>query len=172
MDKRQIARECRELKLTKEELAFADLLAVGWDEQNAWDTAIKKGAAWDRTYLKKEITRLAGSASVQARVEAVRNVLKEAQIEKYSFKAVQATKREVAESISKDNMLMELIDAKKLYTQGSPEWTKIQQMIIDVTNMKKEENRDEQQLVHFYLPFNSNCNECRLMMQSRKEAQS
>lgn len=146
-EKNEIKTLARKLKISVEELAFADLVSVGWEPKQAYLTALRRGAAWKKGQLEFAASDLLATPAVQTRVNDVRESMRE---KDGSVRMWQST---VEKEISKETTLKKLISTQRLYDPGSPEWLKIQQMIIDVTNMKKQETEDEQQsLVHFYLP--------------------
>ena len=54
--------------------------------------------------------------------------------------------------VSKEQTLRELAIAKRKTTPGSKEWLEINKQIIEVTQMKKDEVKDEENTIHYYLP--------------------
>ena len=152
----------RDHKLTPEQLAFADLIAVGWQPEDAWAVAMRKGVTWTKTYLKSEINSLAANENVQQRVKEVRNVLTVRQKESVA-KATRSEREDViASAMSKEQMLFDLQTALTGLTVGSKEWLDTKKMIIDVTRMKQDEVKKENNLINFHLPvhYPTGCHDC------------
>ena len=64
------ARLARQYKLKPEELAFADLIAAGWDDADAYAVTIRTGATtWTKKALSEEYDRLASLEGIRRRIE-------------------------------------------------------------------------------------------------------
>lgn len=166
-----MTRLARQHKLKPEELAFADLLACGWPPDDAWAVAIRTGVSWAKTARVKAIKELASKQAVQERAEATKDILRKNQVE--AVKKTVNTERQdlVSSAMSKEQMLFDLQEALMGMTRGSKEWLDTKKLIIDVTRMKQDEVKDENQTIHHYLPVDypqsceyclrSRCNECK-----------
>lgn len=152
----------KQFGLSPEQLAFADLLAVGWQSDDAWAVAIRTGVTWTKTYLKSEIDKLAKNEKVQSRVKEVRNILTVRQKEQVA----KATKSErdhvIASAMSKEQMLFDLQTALTGMAAGSKEWLDTKKMIIDVTRMKQDEVQKDDNTIHYHLPvhYPTGCKDC------------
>lgn len=165
------AKLARQYKLEPKQLAFADLLSVGWPPEDAWNAAIREGIAWTKTAKKQAIKELAEHPGVQERIAAVKSVLRKDMIEKVRKEGENNRQDLISEAMSKEQMLYDLQSALKWKDAGSSEWLKIKQLIVDVTRMKQDEIKDENVTIHHYLPVDypvscefclrSRCDECR-----------
>lgn len=156
------SREAKACKLKPEQMAFADLVAVGWAPEDAWAAAIRMGVTWPKRQLKEETEQLYRSPAVQERIASTQNVLTTRQKESVA----KATKSERAMVIdratSKENMLFNLQTALDNMTVGSSEWIKTSQLIVDVTRMKQDEVQKDDNTIHYHLPvqYPTGCQNC------------
>ena len=165
------AKEAKANKLSPEELAFADLIATGWPVEDAWAAAIRKGLTWPKRQLKEEQEQLHQSPAVQERIAATRNVLTSRQKEAISKASKSERAQVIDRATSKENMLFNLQTALDNMTVGSSEWMKTSQLIVDVTRMKQDEVKQDDNIIHYHLPVQyptgckdclySRCNSCR-----------
>jgi len=153
---------CKSLKLTAEELAFADLMAVGWEPTDAFIVAFHKGATWVKAALKKEVEKLMDNENVKNRIDETRSVLSQRQKDAIKNANTKEANNVVEAAMSKETMLYELQTAKSEKPKGSKEWIEINKMIIDVTRMKQEDVQTENTTIHHYLPvrYPTGCNDC------------
>jgi len=162
---------CKALKLSAEGLAFADLVAVGWEPSDAFIVAFHKGSTWVKRALKEEVQKLLDNEHVKNRIDETRSVLSQRQ--KDAIKNTTNKEREdvLGAAMSKEQMLYDLQTAKSGMAVGSKEWLDTNKLIVDVTRMKQDEVKDENQTIHYYLPVDypmsceyclrSRCNECK-----------
>lgn len=155
-------RLCKSLKLTPEQMAFADLCATGWDQTDAYIIAFRRGTTWVKKALKNEVEKLLEYEPVKNRIDETRSVLSQRQKDAI----MSATKKEantiIEAAMSKEKMLYELQTAKTEKVKGSKEWIEINKMIIDVTRMKQDDVQTENNTVHYYLPvhYPTGCQDC------------
>lgn len=158
----KITKEAKAAKLSAEELAFADLIATGWPPEDAWAVAIRKGGAWNKTALKEEIQKLFMSPAIQERIEATKNVLSTRQ--KESIEKATKTERNsvITRAMSKENMLFNLQTALDSMKVGTKEWIDTSKMIVDVTRMKQDEVKQDDETIHYFLPvhYPTGCQDC------------
>jgi len=155
-------RLARQYKLKPQELAFADLVAVGWEPEDAWAAAIREGITWTKTARAKAISELSEDERVKNRVDSVRAVLRKNQVEALRNVTNKERKDVVSEAMSKENMLYDLQTALTKMSIGSKEWLDTKKMIIDVTRMKQDEVKDDESTVHYFLPvqYPTGCQDC------------
>lgn len=153
---------CKSLKLTAEQMAFADLLAVGWEPTDAYIVAFHQGATWVKAALKKEVDKLINNENVQNRIDETRSVLSARQKESIAKASAKDAAKVVEAAMSKETMLYELQMAKNEKVKGSKEWIEINKMIIDVTRMKQDDVQTENNTIHYFLPvhYPSGCQDC------------
>lgn len=152
----------KSLKLTAESLAFADLCAVGWEPQDAYIVAFRKGATWVKRALKEEVEKVLQSQPVQDRIAETRHVLSERQKDAIRQTANKERSKVIETATSKENMLYDLQTAKLGMTVGSKEWLDTNKLIVDVTRMKQDEVQMEDNTIVYHLPvhYPTGCQDC------------
>lgn len=176
------SKEAKATKLKPEEMAFADLVAVGWPPEDAWAVAIRQGVTWNKSALKEAIAQLYSQPAVQERITATRNVLSTRQKEAVA-KATKSERAQVIDrAMSKENMLFNLQTALDSMNVGSKEWLDTSKMIVDVTRMKQDEVQTDENTIHYHLPvayptgckdcLYSRCNECHYKRECEERKQA
>lgn len=152
----------RQYRVRPQDLAFADLVAVGWEPEDAWAAAVREGVTWTKTARNKAISDLVSSPNIQERIQAVQSVLRKNQVDAVRNATNKERKDIVNEAMSKENMLFDLQSALSQMTVGSKEWLDTKKMIIDVTRMKQDEIKDDETTVHHFLPvrYPTGCQDC------------
>ena len=152
----------RSYKLTAEQIAFADLVSVGWSEDDAWAMAIRTGATWNKSALKDEITALATSDAVQQRISDNHKTLKKADIERIKSKIESESDAILERATNKELKLISLQTTLEDLKPGSAEYNKINDQIFAITQMKKDEVKTDEKTVHYYLPvsYPTDCSNC------------
>jgi len=152
----------KQYKLKPQELAFADLCAVGWEPEDAWNAAIREGLTWNKSARKEAIDRLINSSYVQDRISNVKQVLRKDQIESVKNTSNKERKEIVSEAMSKESMIFDLQSALANMTPGTKEWLDTKKLIVEVTRMKQDEVKDEERTVHYFLPvrYPTGCQDC------------
>lgn len=160
---RETAKKARSYKLKPEELAFADLLAAGWDAADAYSVAVRTGVVtWTKEALRDEIKRLSELEGVKKRVYDLQNTATKEMEKKIRESIREDDKELLRKATSKENKLIELQAAADAATRNSPEWFKANQMIVDITKMKQDEIKNDDNTVHYFLPvaYPSSCQNC------------
>ena len=152
----------RQYRLRPQDLAFADLVAVGWEPEDAWAVAVREGVTWTKIARNNAINELLNSANVQERIQAVQAVLRKNQVAAVKNATNKEKKDVVSEAMSKENMLYDLQTALSNMSVGSKEWLDTKKMIIDVTRMKQDEVKDDETTIHHFLPvrYPTGCQDC------------
>ena len=165
-------------KLSAEQMVFADLVAVGWEPNDAFVMAFRKGSTWLKKALKTEVEKTLKYEAVSERIDSTRQVLSERQ--KESLKNISKKDRNtvVDTAMSKEQMLYDLQTAKAKMVVGSKEWLDTNKLIVDVTRMKQDEVQQDDSTVHFYLPYKyptgcqdclyQRCNTCKYKLEYKK----
>lgn len=157
------ARLARQYSLKPDELAFADLLAAGWDSHDAYALTIRTGyATWTKKALADEITRLRNLEGVKKRIDDLTHAYSRQQEDKIR-EAISAERDNLLKrATSKEDMLVTLMARREALPPDSPDWLKVNQQIIDVSRMKQDEVKTDDNTVHYYLPVNypTSCRNC------------
>lgn len=160
---RETSKKARSYKLKPEELAFADLLASGWDAADAYSVAVRTGAVtWTKEALRDEIKRLSELEGVKKRIYDLHNTATEEMEKKIRESIREDDKELLRKATSKENKLIEFQAAADAAPRNSPEWFKANQMIVDMTKMKQDEIKSDDNTVHYFLPvaYPSSCQNC------------
>ena len=152
-------KEAKKSNMSVEEMAVADLVACGWSQEDAYITVSHKGRTWDASALKDHVAKIASSPGFIQRVKD-KNRSMMLQNSDAIREEIQAENADFFEKSSKEYTLRELIRARDAATIGSPDWLKINQQIIEVTQMKRDEIKEEDTTIHFFLPLR--CYQCSL----------
>lgn len=164
------AKLARSYHLKPEELAFADLVATGWEPEDAWATAVRTGMTWNRTARHEAITQLLENPSCKQRMEDTKGILSRKQTERIRAEIQEDADALLKRATNKEAKIIEL-QAKLEATSDTSEWLKINQQIIDVTRMKQEEVKKEDNTIHFHLPvlYPESCEYCLRNPKNRKQ---
>jgi len=149
-------------KLSPEQLAFADLLSLGWEEEDAWAIAMRIGTTWTKKALKEEIDKLKENEGTQRRIEENKKTLKKAEIKKIKSKMDAQAEAILERATNKEMKLIELQTILEDLKPGSPEYNKINDQIFTITQMKKDEVKTDEKTIHYFLPVNypTGCQDC------------
>lgn len=149
-----------------EYLIYADLRAAGWSQRDAWMVAFQgKGITWNKAELEREMNKLESLGSVQKRIA-------EQQGKKSSSDGL--SPEELAKATSKEQILTDLVLARRRVKEGSKEWGDYTKMIGDFTKIKQDELQTEDTTVHFYVPVNypTSCQNCLLFKNGKADFQT
>lgn len=169
---RVLSRECKKLNLSVQEKAFADLMALGWRDTDAFVLSGIYNPVYSADVNMKELNRYvmddtAFKGYLAAQMRKTGRLDKKANKEKKAADEIEISDEDISYELSKESQLRELIAAKKNSVKGSKEWLDIKKMIADITQVKKDEIKDEDTTVHFYLPLS--CHNCSLYMDYKKK---
>lgn len=160
---RLLKNECKKYNVSPQEKCFADLMAMGWKDTDAYLMSGLYNMVYSKEANIKDMNRL---------------LVDDVEFKNYwalaRKRASRPAKEEEEENIdmqtelSKENQLRELLIAKKKLTVGAADWLKIVQTIADITQAKKDEIQTEDTTIHYYLPLS--CNMCELYKKAQKKA--
>jgi len=166
--------ECRKAGISIKEKAFADLLALGWKDKDAYLISGLYNPVYNLEINKQNMNALlsADKDFMDYLTSASRKIKRrQKESEKEDDISVDSISEEdIASELSKENQLRKLIAARKKYDgkEGCKEWIDLTKMIADITQIKKDEIKEEDTTVHFYLPLS--CNNCSLYLAAKKKA--
>lgn len=167
------SRKARLLKLSAEQFAFADLVATGWPEEDAWAVTMRTGMTWNRKALKDEQDKLLATDGVKQRIAEVKNMLSQEQAERLQAKMNEAPKQILERATNKEKKLIELQTLLENggLQPGSSEYNKINDQIIQVSQMKKDEIKTVDTTILHFLPvhYPLSCKDCLLNPENRRK---
>lgn len=140
----------RKYNITAPQKAFADLLILGWDEMDAYLIASLYNPAYTLVANVQDMKNLRSSDSFSKYYGD-----RVAQMNKEADNAMQNAQEMVAEQSnidvrSKESIIDQL--AATLTQLRGKDRADVLMKIADLQRMKQDENKAEEQVVHFYLP--------------------
>lgn len=128
---------------------YASLRGSGMNIHDSWAVAFQgHGFNWDKAVLEREMNKLESLDSVQARIAEIQGK-KSANIAENEL-----SPEELAKATSKEQILADLVIARRRMKEGSKEWGDYTKMIGDFAKIKQDELQTEDSTVHFFLPCN------------------
>lgn len=138
---------------------YASLRGSGMSIRDSWAVAFQgEGFNWPKDTLEREMNKLESLESVQTRIAEVQG--KKAKNES----ADELSPEELAKATSKEQILTDLVIARRRMKEGTKEWTEQTRLIAEYARIKQDELQTEDSTVHFYLPINypTSKNDCLL----------
>ena len=146
---------------------FCELIVAGWSKEDAYGFS----GLWNPTYSTlmniQDAERLLKDN--KAIVEYIDSRIKELETAKKKAKkkeeekdraSVESADIDMSTELSKETQLKELLIAKQKHPVGSKEWLDIKKLIADLSKIKQDEIKEEDEYVHFYVPIQ--CHQCKL----------
>lgn len=128
---------------------YASLRGSGMSVRDSWAVAFQgEGFNWPKDTLEREMNKLESLESVQTRIAEVQG--KKAKNES----ADELSPEELAKATSKEQILTDLVIARRRMKEGTKEWTEQTRLIAEYARIKQDELQTEDSTVHFYLPIN------------------
>lgn len=165
-----LLKECKKLKLkTPMHKVFCELVLAGWEKEDAYAFS----GLWNPTYstlmniqdmnhLLKEDAGVVSYIDMRVKeMELLKKKAKRAAVEEEKAKT-ELAEIDMTTELSKEMQLKELLVAKQKFAVGSKEWLDVKKMIAEITRVKQDEMKDEEDVVHFYVPIQ--CHNCSLYM--------
>ena len=128
---------------------YASLRGSGMSVRDSWAIAFQgEGLNWEKSFLENEMNLLEAQESVQKRIAEVQG--KKAKNES----ADELSPEELAKATSKEQILTDLVIARRRMKEGTKEWTEQTRLIAEYARIKQDELQTEDSTVHFFLPCN------------------
>lgn len=128
---------------------YASLRGSGMSMRDSWAIAFQGyGFNWPKGELEREMNKLESLESVQNRIAEVQG--KKAKNES----ADELSPEELAKATSKEQILTDLVIARRRMKEGTKEWTEQTRLIAEYARIKQDELQTEDSTCHFYLPVN------------------
>ena len=126
---------------------YASLRGSGMPMRDCWAIAFQgKGFNWPKETLEREMNKLESLESVQNRIAEVQG--KKSKNES----ADELSPEELAKATSKEQILTDLVIARRRMKEGTKEWTEQTRLIAEYARIKQDELQTEDSTVHFFLP--------------------
>lgn len=128
---------------------YASLRGSGMSMRDSWAIAFQGfGFNWAKNVLEREMNTLESLESVQKRIAEVQG--KKSKNES----ADELSPEELAKATSKEQILTDLVIARRRMKEGTKEWTEQTRLIAEYARIKQDELQTEDSTCHFYLPVN------------------
>ena len=129
---------------------YASLRGSGMSVRDSWAIAFQGEGigVWEKSFLENEMNKLEAQESVQKRIAEVQG--KKAKNES----ADELSPEELAKATSKEQILTDLVIARRRMKEGTKEWTEQTRLIAEYARIKQDELQTEDSTVHFFLPCN------------------
>lgn len=166
-----IKRECVKLGITQQEKAMADLIVSGWREPDAYVLCFGMNPAFSDTWHQKkikEITQKVGYIQYFNEKSAAQAAVKATTKNKEDNEDGGDILDDMPDGfMSKEDVLKELLRTIASLPAKDPKRADVLMKYADLTQMKKDEVKEGNELTVFYLP--QNCKQCELYIKhSRK----
>jgi len=165
---RSLKASVKKARISIPEKVFADLMIMGWKEQDAFVAAYGYNVNYSDDYNRTQMRNIIGNPDFAKYMERQRMRLDE---EKQASSEASASDEDVLSKATKEETLKELLIAKQTMRMGSNEWLATTRLVADLQQMKKDIVEDEDTTKHYYLPLS--CWNCELYIKAttRKKGQ-
>lgn len=147
---------------------YASLRGSGVSVRDSWAIAFQgQGLSWDKATLEREMNKLESLESVQKRVGEIQGKKAE------NISGNELSPEELAKATSKEQILTDLVIARRRMKEGTKEWTEQTRLIAEYARIKQDELQTEDSTVHFYIPANypTDCQSCLIFKNGKSEFQ-
>ena len=153
--------ECRRSALDLQERIMADLMSVGYRDQDAYVAAFGFNPQYSDEYNKEQIRKITERPEFVRYLDRARK--------RIAGKHEEENPEEEFDPslVSKERILQDLLLARKKVARGSREWIDMTKQIADITQAKKDEIKEEDTTILYYLPLT--CNNCELYIAANKK---
>lgn len=165
---KQLVLESKRSRISIEHKAMADLLAIGWGANDAFMVLGLRKLQLSDDYNKRQLEKTLNDAEFQKYLADMERKVKR-QTKKNAAANEQAESEEESEKLDSSSKESIIEHLTKLYKESKDTKQKadILTKIADLQRMKQDENLEEDQLVHFYMPLQ--CSMCNLYNKAKNE---
>lgn len=161
---RKFKTECSKAKLDPQVRAMAELMVQGWTPQDAFIAVGFYKPALSDEYNKSQIEKYITDTDFNVYMEARRKAIKRG-ILKTSVSQEEDEEQINIPLLDKESVLKEMIKSAMSLPVNDVNRINILQKYSELQQMKKDEVKEEETLIHYYLPLT--CNNCSLYMASK-----
>lgn len=135
------------------DLACADLMSCGWSLSDVWAVCVRTGYTWSKQSLRKAQEEMSESPKFIERLNSMKS-------RGIIDGGVTVSDTSLSDATSKEALIRSLLTSRSSFSIGSKEYIDATMKIADLTNAKREENKTEEELIHYHLPLK--CSMCSL----------
>lgn len=148
--------ELKKYGLTIQQMVYGTLVRAGWNKADAYMSAFGESVTVSKEWVAEQVSSLDKDDNVNSFINEEIN----------GKKAAKKEEKDLLQSLTKEETLLELARARNACTVGSKEWLDINKQIIEVNQLKKEELKTEDTTIHYFLPLQ--CSSCPLYMSNKE----
>ena len=163
---RKFKTECSKAKLDPQVRAMAELMVQGWTPQDAFIAVGFYKPALSDEYNKSQIEKYITDTDFNVYMESRRKAIKRG-ILKTSVSQEEDEEQINIPLLDKESVLKEMIKSAMSLPVNDVNRINILQKYSELQQMKKDEVKEEETLIHYYLPLT--CNNCSLYLKSKKK---
>ena len=158
---RSLKAAVKKSRISIPEKVFADLMIMGWKEQDAFVAAYGYNVNYSDDYNRTQMRNIIRNPDFAKYMESQGKKIDK---DRRESEEGSASNEDVLSKATKEETLKELLIAKQTMRVGSKEWLDATKLIADLQQMKKDIVEDEDTTVHYYLPLN--CRNCELYIKA------
>lgn len=163
---RKFKTECSKAKLDPQVRAMAELMVQGWTPQDAYIAVGFNKPALSDEYNKQQIEKYITDSDFNVYMESRRKAIKRG-ILKTSVSQEEDDEQINIPLLDKESVLKEMIKSAMSLPVNDVNRINILQKYSELQQMKKDEVKEEETLIHYYLPLT--CNNCSLYLSNKRK---
>lgn len=163
---RKFKTECSKAKLDPQVRAMAELMVQGWTPQDAYIAVGFNKPALSDEYNKSQIEKYITDTDFNVYMESRRKSIKRG-ILKTSVSQEEDDEQINIPLLDKESVLKEMIKSAMSLPVNDVNRINILQKYSELQQMKKDEVKEEETLIHYYLPLT--CNNCSLYLSNKRK---
>ena len=160
---RKFKTECSKAKLDPQVRAMAELMVQGWTPQDAFIAVGFYKPALSDEYNKSQIEKYITDTDFNTYMESRRKAIKRGILKQYDPEAEEGVEK--VKLLTKEEVLQEALRSALSLPVNDKNRVEILMKYSDLAQMKREEIKEEESLIHYYLPLT--CNNCSLYMAAK-----
>lgn len=162
---RKFKTECAKLKLDPQVRAMAELMVQEWSAQDAFVVMGFNKPHLSDEYNKKQLEKITHDEDFIKYMETRQRSIKRARLRQYDED--EDTDKPQIKLMNKEEILQEALQSALSLPVTDKNRVEILMKYADLAQMKKEEIKEEDTTIHYYLPLS--CNNCSLYIANKKK---
>lgn len=167
---KRFTNETKRYQITIQERAMADMIMMGWDPTEAFIATGQYKPTLTDEWNKEQIDKIIGDPNILTYMQSKQKAIRLGRFKKIPTSCDKDEKEETEDDFTgkfrdKDEVLNAL--AATVKDLKGKERADVLMKIADLQQMKKEENIEEDNTIHFYLPIS--CKSCSLYMKAKNK---
>ena len=164
---RKFKTECNKAKLDPQVRAMAELMVQGWSAQDSFIAVGFNKPSLSDDYNKQQIEKLITDNDFVSYMESRRKAIKRGILKQYEPDTEEEEEKVQVKLLSKEEVLQEALQTAMLLPKNDPKRVDVLMRFADLAQMKKEEIKEEDTTIHYYLPLS--CHNCSLYLANKKK---